>query len=116
MTTKSLRGGSAVAARGIDLSGQTARQVQDNDFDAFDFILAMDRSNFEDLVARSPVAARSKVQMFLDYAPGLGTREVPDPYSGGPQGFEHVLDLVEAAAAGLFAHILEQYIRPISPK
>jgi protein-tyrosine phosphatase len=49
----------------------------------------------------APPDRRDRVRLFLDYAPGLGRREVPDPYSGGPEGFEDVLDLVEAAARGL---------------
>jgi protein-tyrosine phosphatase len=94
--------------RAYDLSTLRARQVVDADFDAFDLILAMDRNNLRELQQRAPKAARDKVQLFLDYAPEQPVREVPDPYFGGPDGFEKVLDLIEAASRGLLRRLRSQ--------
>ena len=95
----------AAARRGIDLSAQRARQLRAGDFDAFDLLLAMDRDNRSELLIRAPAAHSGKVRLFLDGAPELGLREVPDPYYGGRYGFEEVLDLVEAGAHALLARL-----------
>jgi len=95
----------AAAARGIDLSGQRARQIAPADFAAFDYLLAMDRDNLADLRARAPRGHEDKPRLLLDFAPEAPVREVPDPYYGGPDGFSRVLDLIEAASAGLMADI-----------
>lgn len=87
--------------RGYDLSKLRARQVAMADFERFDLILAMDRANLDWLQVRCPEAQRHKLRLFLDYAENHPEEEVPDPYYGGAQGFEHVLDLVEDAARGL---------------
>ena len=97
----------AAARRGIDLSGQRARKVTLADFSMFDLVLAMDEGNFQVLSAMSPPEYQSRIRLFLDFAPGIGRRNVPDPYYGGSTGFEHVLDLVEEASRGLVAHLLE---------
>jgi protein-tyrosine phosphatase len=73
------------------------------DFERFDLVLAMDQQNFRRLQRLAPAAYRNRLRLFLDYAPDLGRREVPDPYYGGETGFEEVLDLVEAASRGLLA-------------
>lgn len=91
----------AALGRGYDLSALKARQVSVQDFARFDHILAMDRDNLELLRQACPVEHRAKLQLFLEFASGNGMREVPDPYYGGPEGFEQVLDLVEDAASGL---------------
>ena len=93
----------AAARRGIDLRGLRARTVTPDDFERFDLLLAMDQQNYRRLLQIAPPGRRDRVRLFLEYAPGLGRREVPDPYSGGAEGFEEVLDLVEAAARGLLA-------------
>ncbi|HET7204098.1 MAG TPA: low molecular weight protein-tyrosine-phosphatase [Steroidobacteraceae bacterium] len=95
----------AAAGRGLDISGLRARQVEQADFERFDLILAMDRSNRAALIARSPPAYRSRVRLLLEFAEAAGREDVPDPYYGGAQGFDEVLDLVEEAAAGLLAEI-----------
>ncbi|ODR97366.1 phosphotyrosine protein phosphatase [Methyloceanibacter superfactus] len=95
----------AARARGIDISGQAARKVEIEDFDAFDLVLAMDASNVADLYDIAPHAARHKIRRFLEYAPYGETYDVPDPYFGGPEGFDHALDLIEAAAQGLLADL-----------
>lgn len=91
--------------RGCDLSSHRARQVCAADFERFDLILAMDRGHQSDLAQLAPEAHRHKVRLFMDYAPDAGTDEVPDPYYGGDEGFENVLDLVERAGMGLLSTI-----------
>jgi protein-tyrosine phosphatase len=97
----------AAARRGIDLMPLRARQVSDEDFDRFDYVLAMDRDNQAALLARSPARARDRVRLFMEFAARPDMPEVPDPYYGGPAGFELVLDLVEEASHGLVTHLLE---------
>lgn len=93
----------AARRRGIDMRALRARAVESADFERFDLLLAMDEQNYRDLLSMAPPGRRDRVRLFLDFAPGLERREVPDPYYGGPTGFEDVLDLVEAAARGLLA-------------
>ena len=95
----------AAARRGVDLSAQRARKVTRGDFSAFDLVLAMDEDNHRLLLEMSPPEYRSRVKLFMEFAPGRGRTDVPDPYYGGANGFEHVLDLVEDASAGLLAHL-----------
>jgi len=95
----------AARRRGYDLAGLRARQVQPADFDRFDFVLAMDRSNLAELESRRPQHATAQVALFLEFAPDTGVVEVPDPYYGGIEDFERVLDLCEAAARGLLARL-----------
>ncbi|MDT8387559.1 MAG: low molecular weight protein-tyrosine-phosphatase [Thiogranum sp.] len=95
----------AAARRGIDLSPQRARRVEVADFERFDYLLAMDRSNLEDLLIECPEPHQQKLRLFLDFADQPSQQDVPDPYYGGPQGFERVLDLVEEAAQGLLQDI-----------
>jgi protein-tyrosine phosphatase len=95
----------AASRRGYDLSALRARMVEDRDFEYFDLILAMDRENLRALERRAPVGARERLRLFLEFAPEAGVSEVPDPYYGGPNGFEDVLDLIEAASRGLIAHL-----------
>ena len=92
-------------ARGYSFVGLSAREVQPQDFAAFDYILAMDRQNLQNLTLQCPKEHRSKLSLFLDFATDIDKSEVPDPYYGGPNGFEHVVDLIEAASDGLIDHI-----------
>jgi len=97
------RATAAARARGIVLDG-AARQVARRDFADFDLILAADRRNLRDLRAVLPADARAKVHLLREFDPasaGAPDLDVPDPYYGGGDGFEHVLDLVEAACRGL---------------
>ena len=89
-------------ARGIDISGQRARLLKPEDCRRFDFILTMDEQNRRAVAGLCEGAA--EVRPFLDYAPGPET-EVPDPYHGGPDGFQHALDLIERASEGLLREI-----------
>lgn len=95
----------AALGRGVDLSNQRARRVKESDFEYYDFVLAMDRDNLGNLSYSCADEHSDKLQLFLDYAEHMNESEVPDPYYGGPQGFEHVLDLIEAASRGLLEHI-----------
>ncbi len=99
------RASAAAKARGYDLEHLRARQVTAQDFHSFDYILAMDNNNLADLCALQPQGFTGTLRLFLDYAPQFGEREVPDPYYGGDEGFDHVLDLVEAASEGLLREI-----------
>lgn len=98
------RAAQAASRRGVDLSRQKARRVDVSDFQYFDYVLAMDRSNLEDLLEICPDEHKQNVRLFLDYG-DTGQQEVPDPYYGGTQGFERVLDMVEAASRGLLQEL-----------
>ena len=87
--------------RGYEISGLRARQVTAADFTRFDHILAMDRANLAELERRAR-GGTARVGLFMEYAPGQGD-EVPDPYYGGVEDFERVVDLCEVAARGLVA-------------
>ncbi|MGI9251717.1 MAG: low molecular weight protein-tyrosine-phosphatase [Pseudohongiellaceae bacterium] len=120
----------AAATRGYDLSSLRARQVEAVDFERFDYILAMDRYNLRDLKRQCPSGLQHKLSLLLDYAGntrsdgsnendgGDGSYEsnegtydaVPDPYHGGGEGFELVLDLVEEACAGLLETICAKHL------
>ena len=89
--------------RGIDMSDLRARVVEPVDFDRFDLVLAMDEAVYDELKRVAPQGRSEKVRLFLEFAPQLGRRDVPDPYYGGAAGFEDVLDLVEEGARGLLA-------------
>ena len=95
----------AAGSRGYRLEGLRARQVHPDDFNRFDYVLAMDRSNERHLLDLAPSACRQRVSLFLEFSQRSGDREVPDPYYGGEAGFDHVLDLVEDGARGLLNHI-----------
>ena len=98
----------AAARRGVDLRRLRAREVRDEDFERFDLIIAMDRLNRETLLERSPAPFRERIRLFMEFAGASEVEDVPDPYYGGPLGFERVLDLAEEAAAGLLDEVLER--------
>ncbi len=95
----------AAAQRGYDLAPLRARQVEAADFARVDRIYAMDWMNLAWLEDLRPPDHRGELRLFLDLAPELGVREVPDPYDGGPEGFERVLDLIERASDALVADL-----------
>jgi protein-tyrosine phosphatase len=97
----------AARRRGFEIADLRARQVRDEDFERFAYIVAMDRDNRRELLARSPAHLRHRIRLFMEFAARPDMPEVPDPYYGGPAGFELVLDLVEEASHGLLAHLLE---------
>ena len=99
------RSAAAAKVRGIELMGE-ARQVTAADFDDYDLIVAMDRANERDLHDLVPDADEGKVVLLRSYDPeavATGDLDVPDPYYGGEDGFERVLDVVESASRGLLA-------------
>jgi len=100
------RATAAAARRGISLEG-AARQVSPQDFDRFDLLVAMDRENLRNLLAIAPdAAAREKVRLLREFDPAArGDLDVPDPYYGGADGFDEVLDLVEGACRGLLDEV-----------
>jgi len=98
----------AALKRGIDLSAQRARRVSEDDFAEFDYVIAMDESNKDDLLSICPAGYEDRVRLFLDFST-CDESEVPDPYYGQGRGFEIVLNLVEDAASGLLKHIRENH-------
>jgi protein-tyrosine phosphatase len=99
------RSQSTATTRGIDLSDLRARQVSEQDFAHYDYVVAMDQENYISLSQQCPREHVGKIYMFMDFAPEMTTREVPDPYYGGAQGFERVFDLVDAASRGLLTEV-----------
>ena len=95
----------AARRRGYDLAGLRARRVQTEDFSRFNFVLAMDRDNLAELERLRPQGASTRLALFLEFADEASELEVPDPYYGGVEDFERVLDLCEVAARGLLAHL-----------
>lgn len=95
----------AAVRRGIDISGLRGRRAGREDIEIFDYVLAMDRENYDSLLALAPKGCESRVRLLLDFAPHRPEREVPDPYFGGAAGFERVLDMIEEAAHGLLDDI-----------
>lgn len=98
------RSAAHAARRGYDLSDLRARQVTAADFQHFDHIMAMDSGHLSHLRRMVPDRA-DRVNLFLSYAPELGLEDVPDPYYGGTEGFEYVLDMIEAASRGLLRQL-----------
>jgi protein-tyrosine phosphatase len=102
----------AAARRGYDLSGLRARRVDRADFERFDLIVAMDLEHFEILSRLAGAEGAPKLKMMMSFSGRFKEKDVPDPYYGGPQDFERVLDLLEDAARGL----LESIGRPASQR
>jgi protein-tyrosine phosphatase len=95
----------AARNRGYDLTRLRGRQVDVADFTRFGWIIAMDNKNLRALTEMRPPDFSGHLGLLLDFAPELGVRDVPDPYFGGPEGFDRVLDLVERGTAGLLARL-----------
>ncbi|VAW44336.1 Low molecular weight protein tyrosine phosphatase [hydrothermal vent metagenome] len=94
--------------RGIDMSDLRARQVDLGDFYQYDYVLAMDEANFFNLKEMALPEHYDRIKLFLEFASDYDEIEVPDPYYGGAQGFDHVFDLVESASRGLLQHIRQK--------
>ena len=99
----------SASARGLDLGTQRARRITPEDCETFDYVLTMDEENYR--AVASLCRGSAVVRPFLDFAKDTPEREVPDPFYGGPEGFEHVLDLVEEASEGLIEDIRERHIK-----
>ncbi len=98
----------SASLRGLDISHLRARQVTPEDCESFDYVLTMDEENFR--AVSGLCRGSAVVRPFLDFAENSPEREVPDPYFGGPEGFERVLDLVEEASEGLIGDIRERHL------
>ena len=98
------RSQAAAAKAGYPISDLRARQVTPDDFGRFDYILAMDSSNMDNLLAMQPKNSQAVVKLFLEFSDQAVT-DVPDPYYGGADGFETVISLVEDACDGLLEHL-----------
>jgi protein-tyrosine phosphatase len=101
----------AAKKRGYDMSNLRGRQVEVQDFFRFDYLLAMDNHNLVSLERLRPHEAKSYLGLFLEFAEHHNEWEVPDPYYGGGDGFERVLDMVEDAANGLLQHIRKSHMK-----
>jgi protein-tyrosine phosphatase len=104
-----LRAQRAAQQRGYDMEGLRGRQVEEGDFRRFDYVLAMDKANLSILQRLAPPGSATRAKLFLEYARHHVEREVPDPYYGGANGFERVLDMVEDAAQGLLEEIRQKH-------
>jgi len=96
------------AQRGYDLSDLRARQIRPTDFERHDLILVMDNDNLARVLAQCPPAQRHKVRRLTEFCRQHQADAVPDPYFGGAQGFDDVLDLVEDACEGLLLHVQQR--------
>lgn len=96
-------------AHGIDISGQRARMVMPEDFERFDYIVAMDQENLFILNGRRPPGLNGRISLLSDFAPDLGIRSVPDPYTGGKEGFKHVFLIIETGVKGLLDAIAQKH-------
>lgn len=102
--------------RGYDISRLQARPVRSDDFERFDWLLAMDESHLGWLQRRMPDGARCRLALLMSFARHhRGVSEIPDPYYGGPAGFDRVLDLVEDACDGLLARLHDDGLAPGGP-
>lgn len=95
----------AAKSRGYDIATLRARQIEREDFARFDWIFAMDQANMRELVELRPPDYAGHLGLYLDLLPEVGVREMPDPYFGGPEGFERVLDLTERVTPALLARL-----------
>ncbi len=101
------RSQSTAKTRGVDLSTQRARKVEHNDFDKFDYVIAMDQSNFENLKVLATAEQQKKLYLFMEFTTSWDNAEVPDPYYGEGNGFENVFDMVRSASEGLLETIIK---------
>jgi len=95
----------AALGRGYDMSNLRGRQVGKKDFEQFDYVVAMDKHNLALLTDQCPKPHAHKLGLFCDFHAAYAGRVVPDPYYGGPQGFEQVLDMIEAVSDSLIARL-----------
>ncbi len=98
----------SAAKRGIRIDDLRARQISQLDFAEFDYIIAMDRRNYQDILSMTSSRQADRVRLLMDFAPHWSEQEVPDPYYGDSGGFERVLDMIEDAVDGLLEQIQER--------
>lgn len=104
------RARSCCRQRGIYIDHYRARQVRNADFLSFDYLIAMDRSNYKLLKELAPPRQAGKIRLFLELAPHLGRQDVPDPYYGSSNDFDLALTLMEEATYGLLKEIRQQHL------
>lgn len=102
-------------AQGVDLSRLRARELQDEDFERFDLLLAMDRRNLRVLRTRAPPSLRGRIGMLVDYAPPPRPKDIPDPYYGTEEDFERAFALTQSAVAGLIRWLTRQRAASVAP-
>ncbi len=102
------RAQAALRSHGIDISNLRARRIVPSDFESFDLILAMDRSNRDGLLKLAPKEYRHKIALFMEFAPNLAVHEIPDPFFGDHECFDYTYQLIEAACRGLFVSLTTQ--------
>ena len=95
----------AAGRRGIDLTGLVARKIMRDDFKTQDLIIALDEEHYQILRRMQPENSRAKLHMMLEFAPQQDELDVPDPFFGGDAEFEHALDLIVDASAGLLQRL-----------
>lgn len=95
----------AARDRGVDLGNLRARQFHKQDFDAFDFLIALDRSHLQTLEEQAPENCDAVLRLLMDYDPKSTIEDVPDPYYGDLSDFDGVLNLIERASAGLLQEL-----------
>jgi len=100
-----------LSRNGYDGSAHRARQFEPSWFDDYDLVLALDRSNLADLLALAAPEHRDKVRLLMSFDPSAGVTDVPDPYYGGTDGFDHALALIEGACRGVLHHVAAQTAR-----
>jgi low molecular weight protein-tyrosine phosphatase len=111
------RAQAAMVRRGIDIGDIRARRLAREDFEEFDYLIAMDRENYRFLRELCPVGRAGKLSMLMEYATDLHALDVPDPYYGAETWFDRVLDLIDAGTDGLLAALLRRHFPEIrSPK
>lgn len=108
-----LRSIKAAEKRGYSMTHLRGRQLSLKDFESFDYILAMDKENLVNILEIKPKVTLCHISLFLDFDLNGSLKEVPDPYYGGENGFETVLDLIESASTGLLKHIEHKHLKKI---
>jgi len=98
----------AALSRGVKIGGLRARRVKQEDFNEFDLMIAMDTSHYDILSRMAPKQGRSKLGMFMDFAPEAGLSDVADPYYGGPEDFERMMDVIESGVNGILRHLQQE--------
>ncbi len=104
------RAQNSALSRGFDISSLRARKVHISDFESFDLVIAMDEDNLFDLRALSPPEHHDKITLLLSHGRERTDLNVPDPYYGGDEGFDYMMDLIEEAAAGLLQHVKDHHL------
>jgi protein-tyrosine phosphatase len=104
------------AKRGYDLTQIRAREVNQPDYEGFDYLLAMDKQNIAWLKKQIPNEYAHKLQLFLNFSEKYKGRDMPDPYYGNAQGFDTVLDMIEDGVDGLIEHLLEAEAAALNKK